>query len=151
MKRSGIIALAASGALTLLAIILGGRLWLLISIQPYFLIGLLAVLLVAFLNTRRELVSSAGRHRLCLQFVSILASCIVCLGLLLTLIILARTVFCTRYHNPAVWGNLVVALLPFVYCFAIAEVACPALSRYFICRVERAEQARPDAGAPNSS
>ncbi len=151
MKRSGVIALAASGALTLLALILGGHLWLLINIQPYFLIGLLAVLLVAYLNTRRELASSGGRDRLLLHFINVLASCIVCLGLLLTLIILARTAFCTRFHNPTVWGDLVVALLPFLYCLAIAEVACPALSHYFVCRVERAEQARPDAGAPNSS
>ena len=145
MKRSGIIALAASGALTVLAVVLGGHFGLLIDVQPYFLIGLLAVLLVAFLNTRRELASSAGRHRLCLQFISILASCIVCLGLLLTLIILARAVFCTRFRNPTVWGDLVVGLLPFLYCLAIAEVACPALSHYFGCRIKRAEQAKPDA------
>lgn len=126
--------------LTLLAIVLGGDFWLLIDVQPFFFFGLVAVLLVAYLNTRQEPSTTAGRDRLCLQFVTVLTSCVVCLGLLLTLIALAKAVWCVSHLRPNV-GDIAVSLLPFVYCLAIAEVACPLLSHHFGCRIERAEQA----------
>jgi hypothetical protein len=145
MKRSGIIALAASVVLTILGIALGGDFHSLFELQLFFLIGLLAILLVAYLNTRHELRISGGRDRLCLQFVHILASCLVCMGLLLTLIALAKAAFCARrFSAPHSLGTFAVSLLPFLYCLAFAEIACPVLSRHFGCRVERAEHAASD-------
>jgi hypothetical protein len=143
MKRSGIVILALSLVATIVGVVLHGDFFLLINLQPYFLIGLLAVLLVAILNTRRELASSGRRDRLCLQFIHILAASVVCLGLLLTLIGLAKTVWCARHFrlDP---GSITVSLLPFLYCLAIGEVACPALSQHFGSRVERAEQPPSD-------
>jgi uncharacterized sodium:solute symporter family permease YidK len=146
MKRSAIVILALSAVVTLLGIVLHGDFSLLVSLQPYFLIGLVAVLLVAFLNTRRELASSARRDRLCLQFVHILAACVVCIGLLLTLIGLVKAIWCARHLRPDP-GDIAVSLLPFLYCLVIAEVACPALAHYLDCRIERAEQAKPEANS----
>jgi hypothetical protein len=150
MKRSAIIILALSAVVTLLGIILHGDFLLLIDLQPYFLIGLVAVLLVAFLNTRRELASSARRDRLCLQFIHILAACLVCIGLLLSLIGLAKTIWCASHFRLDA-GNIAVSLLPLLYCLAIAEIACPALANHFGCRIERAEQAKPEANTNGPS
>ncbi|MBN1919098.1 MAG: hypothetical protein JW889_14425 [Verrucomicrobia bacterium] len=147
MRRSTVVSLGLAIVLTVLAFSLGGDPWLLLDVQPYFLIGLVAVLLVAYLNTRREFPGSGGRDRFCLSVITVLASCIVCLGLLLTLIALVKAVWCVRHFRPNVSdlqpnvGDIAMSLLPFVYCLAIAEVACPALARYFDCRIERAEQA----------
>jgi hypothetical protein len=145
MKRSGIIALAAGVVLTILGIALGGDFRSLFQLQLLFAIGLLAVLLVAYLNTRHELRISGGRDRLCLQFVQILTSCLVCIGLLLTLISLAKTAWCMRrWGDPHSVGTLAVSLLPFLYCLAFAELACPLLSHHFGCRVERHERTAPN-------
>ena len=152
MKKSGIIALAASVVLTTLAIALRGDFHSLIELQLFFLIGLLAVLLVAYLNTRHELRVSGGRDRLCLQFVHILASCLVCMGLLLTLIALAKTAYCARWgSDPRNLGTFAVSFLPFLYCLAFAEIVCPVLSHHFGCRVERAEQAEPETNSNATS
>ncbi len=150
MKKSGIVIVALSVVLTIVAVTLGGRFRLLINLQPYLLIGLVAVLLVAILNTRRELASSSGRDRLCLRFIHWLASCAVCIGLLVTVIVLVDTVWCAR-HLRLDPGNLVVSFLPLLYCLVIAEVLCPALSNRFACRIERAEQAASDANSNSTS
>lgn len=142
MKKSGITAFAASIVLTIVGIALHGDFQYLFELQLLFLIGLLAVLVVAYLNTRHTLKVSGGRDRLCLQFVQILTSCLVCMGLLLTLIALAKTAYCLRrWDNPRSLGTLAISLLPFLYCLAFAEVVCPLLSHHFGCRVERHEQA----------
>jgi hypothetical protein len=149
MKRSGIAILALSAALTVLALALGGDFVLFIRLQWYYLLPFVAILLVALLNTWHELAASGGRDRLCLRFVQGLASCAVCIGLLVTLLGLARTIWCIRHLRAGV-GDVAVSLLPLLYCLVIAEVVCPVLSNHFGCRVDRADQARPDA-APNKA
>ena len=152
MKRSGIVALGGSAVLTILSIALHGDFHSLIDLQPFFLIGLLAVLLVAFLNTRHELRVSGSGDRLCLQFVDILASCLVCIGLLLSLIALVKAAYCAwRFSDPRNLGTVVVSLLPFLYCLAIAELLCPVLSHHFGCRVERHERQEHAASDANSN
>lgn len=144
MRRSAVVSVGLSAVLTIVAFALGGDLWLLLGVQPFFLIGLVAVLLVAYINTRHELPTSTSRDRLCFQFVTVLTSCVVCLGLLLTLIALVNAVWCVRHLQPNV-GDIAMSLLPFVYCLAIAEVVCPLLAHHFGCRIDRAEHTAPKA------
>ena len=149
MKRSGIIILALSAAFTVLAVALGGRFRLFLNLQSYFLIGLFAILVVAYLSTRGEVAAASKRDRFCLHFVQGLAACVVCIGLLVTLIGLAYAVSCLRLLKTGV-GDLVVSMLPLLYCLVIAEIICPVLCKYFGCRVERAEKQEPDA-EPNET
>ncbi len=150
MKRSGIVILALSVIFTVLALALGGDFSLFLRLLSYYLIGFLAVLFVAFLNTRHELTSSGGRDRLCLRFAQGLASCAVCIGLLVTIIGLVHTIWCIRHLAARGIGDIVVSLLPLLYCLTIAEVVCPALCRHFACRVERADRTKPEAESNNS-
>jgi len=139
MKRSGIVMLALSGVLTLVALVLGDfRLF--VKLQWYYLVGFLLVVLIALLNTRHELASSTGRDRFFLRFVQGLAACAVCFGLVVTIIGLLQTAWCAR-HLRVSPGDIVVSFLPLLYCLTIAEVVCPALSHRLGCRIDRAEQA----------
>ena len=75
-------------------------------------------------------------------------SCLVCMGLLLTLISLAKTAYCARWvSDPRNLGTFAVSFLPFLYCLAFAEIVCPVLSHHFGCRVERHKQAASDANS----
>ena len=150
MKRSGIAILALSAALTVLALALGGDFVLFIRLQWYYLLPFVAILLVALLNTWHELAASGGRDRLCLRFVQGLASCAVCIGLLVTLLSMARTIWCIRHLRAGV-GDVAVSLLPLLYCLVIAEVVCPVLSNHFGCRVDRADQAHSQPGSNETS
>ena len=150
MKRSGIVILALSAVFTIVGLALGGDFFFFLKLQWYYLIGFVAVLLVAFLNTRHELASSGGRDRLCLRFAQGLASCAVCIGLLVTIIGLVHTIWCIRHLAARGVGDILVSLLPLLYCLTIAEVVCPALCRHFGCRVERADQAKSEANSNSS-
>jgi purine-cytosine permease-like protein len=153
MKRSGTVIFALSVIFTILALVLGGDFSLFLRLLSYYLIGFIAVLLVAFLNTRRELASSGGRDRLCLRFAQGLASCAVCIGLLVTVIGLVYTIGCILPLRPGIAGvgNIAVSLLPLLYCLTIAEVVCPVLCSHFGCRVERANQAKSKASSNSAS
>jgi len=108
----------------------------------------LAILVVAYLSTRGEVAASSKRDRFCLHFVQGVAACVVCIGLLVTLIGLVGAVACLRLLKTGV-GDLVVSVLPLLYCLVIAEIICPVLCKHFGCRVERAEKQGPNA-EPNA-
>lgn len=151
MKRSGAVILVLSVIFTVLALVLGGDFSLFLRLLSYYLIGFLAVLFVAFLNTRHELASSGGRDRLCLRFAQGLGSCAVCIGLLVTIIGLVLTIGCIRHLAMRGVGNIVVSVLPLLYCLTIAEVVCPVLCSHFGCRVERANQGKSEAESNSAS
>jgi len=150
VKKAGIILVVLSVVLTVVALAIGGNFRLFWDLQWLYLLGALAVLVLAFVGARQELSSESGGHRLFLSFVHGLAATAVCIGLLITFIGLFRTMYYARHIRLSVGdivGDIIVSLLPLLYGLTIAEVICPVVSHRLGARISRAEQAASEPKA----